>query len=168
MHVHVHVHVCVKSCLCSPVLTASLVKCIRRVADTYHPEVLETTFPESLFGSLVNLLRIANHSEERKKEERGRENGRKEIARNREKERGIGKERQREGGREGGRGEGEGGRKGGMNCKCHFNWWVLFPRHPTGCVLVVAPADRPPWQQTKLTITHVSCPYYCLLNMLLT
>jgi len=42
----------------SPVLSNSLVKCLRAVADTYHPSVLETTFPEALFTSLVQLLKI--------------------------------------------------------------------------------------------------------------
>ena len=36
-------------------------KCLRSIADTYHPEVLETTFPETLFSSLVELLRVTQH-----------------------------------------------------------------------------------------------------------
>ena len=33
-------------------------KCMRSIAETYRPEVLETTFPETLFASLVGLLRV--------------------------------------------------------------------------------------------------------------
>ena len=46
----------------SPLLSSSLVKCLRAVADTYHPAVLETTFPEALFTSLVQLLKIKDAS----------------------------------------------------------------------------------------------------------
>ena len=44
------------------ILSASLVRCLRAVADTYHPSILETTFPEALFSSLVQLLRIKEPS----------------------------------------------------------------------------------------------------------
>ena len=33
-------------------------KCMRSIADTYRPEVLETTLPETLFTSLVQMLRV--------------------------------------------------------------------------------------------------------------
>ncbi len=39
-------------------LTTSLVKCLRAVADTCHASVLETAFPGQLFASLVQLLLI--------------------------------------------------------------------------------------------------------------
>lgn len=37
-------------------------KCMRFIADTYHHDpALETTIPETLFTSLVYLLRVAHH-----------------------------------------------------------------------------------------------------------
>ena len=39
-------------------LTTSLVKCLRAVADTCHASVLEPAFPGQLFASLVQLLLI--------------------------------------------------------------------------------------------------------------
>jgi len=39
-------------------LSAALVQCLKAVANTYHPAILETTFPESLFKSLVKLYDI--------------------------------------------------------------------------------------------------------------
>ena len=39
-------------------LSSTLVKCLRAVADTYHPSVLETAFPDHLFKSLVQLYLI--------------------------------------------------------------------------------------------------------------
>ena len=48
--------------LCSPMLTTSLVKCLRAVADTCHSLVLETAFPGQLFASLVQLLLIREPS----------------------------------------------------------------------------------------------------------
>ncbi len=47
---------------CSPVLTTTLVKCLRAVADTYHPSVLETAFPGQLFASLIQLFLIREPS----------------------------------------------------------------------------------------------------------
>ncbi len=43
-------------------LTTSLVKCLRAVADTCHASVLETAFPGQLFASLVQLLLIREPS----------------------------------------------------------------------------------------------------------
>ena len=47
-------------CVCSAVLQASLIRCMRSIADTYHHEVLETTLPEPLFAALVDLLRVTH------------------------------------------------------------------------------------------------------------
>lgn len=43
-------------------LATSLVQCLKAVADTYHPAILETTFPDTLFTSLVQLFTIKNSS----------------------------------------------------------------------------------------------------------
>ncbi len=43
-------------------LAASLVQCLKAVANTYHPAILETTFPDSLFTSLVQLFALQNQS----------------------------------------------------------------------------------------------------------
>ena len=43
-------------------LTTSLVKCLRAVADTCHASVLEPAFPGQLFASLVQLLLIREPS----------------------------------------------------------------------------------------------------------
>ena len=43
-------------------LTTSLVKCLRAVADTCHASVLEMAFPGQLFASLVQLLLIREPS----------------------------------------------------------------------------------------------------------
>ena len=39
-------------------LMASLVKCLKAVADSYNPAILDTTIPSNLFGSLVKLLGV--------------------------------------------------------------------------------------------------------------
>lgn len=39
-------------------LATTLVKCLRAVADTYRPSVLETAFPGQLFASLIQLFLI--------------------------------------------------------------------------------------------------------------
>lgn len=44
-------------------LAASLVQCLKAVANTYHQAILETTFPDALFTSLVQLFVIKNPSE---------------------------------------------------------------------------------------------------------
>lgn len=43
-------------------LATSLVQCLKAVADTYHPAILETTFPDALFISLVQLFAIRSWS----------------------------------------------------------------------------------------------------------
>lgn len=44
-------------------LAASLVQCLKAVANTYHQTILESTFPDALFTSLVQLFVIKNPSE---------------------------------------------------------------------------------------------------------
>ena len=39
-------------------LMASLVKCLKAVADSYNPAILDTTIPSNLFGALVKLLAV--------------------------------------------------------------------------------------------------------------
>ena len=48
---------------CSVVLRASLVKCMRSIAETYRHEVLETALPEVLFASLVELMTVTQPGE---------------------------------------------------------------------------------------------------------
>lgn len=43
-------------------LASSLVQCLKAVADTYHPAILDPTFPDTLFTSLVELFTIENSS----------------------------------------------------------------------------------------------------------
>ena len=47
----------------SVVLRASLVKCMRSIAETYRHEVLETALPETLFASLVELMTVTQPGE---------------------------------------------------------------------------------------------------------
>ena len=44
-------------------LRASLVKCMRSIADTYRHETLETALPEALFVSLVELMTVTQHGQ---------------------------------------------------------------------------------------------------------
>lgn len=44
-------------------MASSLVQCLKAVADTYHPAILDPTFPDTLFTSLVQLFTIKNPSE---------------------------------------------------------------------------------------------------------
>ena len=44
-------------------LMASLVKCLKAVADSYNPAILDTTIPSNLFGSLVKLLAVKDPGE---------------------------------------------------------------------------------------------------------
>ncbi len=37
---------------------SSLVRCLKAVADSYNPAILDTTIPSNLFGSLVKLLAV--------------------------------------------------------------------------------------------------------------
>ena len=46
----------------SSALVSSLVKCLRTVADTYCPAVLETTFSDTLFPQLIQLFAIEEPS----------------------------------------------------------------------------------------------------------
>ena len=39
-------------------LMSSLVRCLKAVADSYNPAILDTTIPSNLFGSLVKLLAV--------------------------------------------------------------------------------------------------------------
>ena len=39
-------------------LISSLVRCLKAVADSYNPAILDTTIPSNLFGSLVKLLAV--------------------------------------------------------------------------------------------------------------
>ena len=38
-------------------------KCMRSIAETYHHEVMEAALPETLFGSLVELMRVTQRGE---------------------------------------------------------------------------------------------------------
>ena len=37
---------------------SSLVRCLKAVADSYNPAILDSTIPSNLFGSLVRLLAV--------------------------------------------------------------------------------------------------------------
>lgn len=45
-------------------LMASLVKCLKAVADSYNPAILDTTIPSTLFSSLVKLLAVKDPSKD--------------------------------------------------------------------------------------------------------
>ena len=48
---------CLPSCS-NQQLMSSLVRCLKAVADSYNPAILDTTIPSNLFGSLVKLLAV--------------------------------------------------------------------------------------------------------------